>query len=204
MRFDEIVDTEGLGPDDEARLRHVHELLVQAGPPPDLSPGLHEAPSLRPVDDPPEVAFLFRRRRGLAVVLALAATIAAFAGGYAFGHSKSKTASFAAARVVPMHGKAGQLAALEIGKQDSVGNWPMLLELSGLPTQANHGAYYELWLTRDGKPVAPCGSFRVTSKKTRVRLSVPYSFHAFDGWVVTAQPANDHGQPGPVVLTTSA
>lgn len=201
MRFEDIVDTEGLGAEDEARLRHVHDLLLQAGPPPDLSPGLNEAPSLRPAEDPPEVAFLFRRRRGLAVVLALAAAIAAFAGGYAFGHSRAST-SFQAERLVPMHGHAaGQLAVLKIAKADSVGNWPMELTVRGLPTQAARGAYYELWLTRGGKPVVPCGTFRVTSKTTTVRLSVPYSFHGQHGWVVTVQPANDHG-PGPVVLTT--
>ena len=40
--FDELVGE--LEPEEEARLRHVHELLVAAGPPPELPPALLEAP----------------------------------------------------------------------------------------------------------------------------------------------------------------
>ena len=42
--FKELIDADGLDPDEEARLRHMHELLVQAGPPPDLPPALEQAP----------------------------------------------------------------------------------------------------------------------------------------------------------------
>jgi hypothetical protein len=77
----------------------------------------------------------------------------------------------------------------------------MELFVSGLPTQKNPQAYYELWLTKQGKPVAPCGSFRVNARNTTVHLSVPYTFSHFDGWVVTAQPAHLRSI-GPVVLRT--
>jgi hypothetical protein len=201
--FDDLIGSEGLTPEEEAKLRRVHELLVQVGPPPDLSPELELPPVPSEQADPPEVAYLLRRRRGLAAVLALAAALAAFVGGYAFGHSKGKPAAFAASRVVPMHApqRAGTHGVIRIARSDSVGNWPMLVEVSGLPQQANRQAYYELWLTHKGKPVAPCGSFRVHSKTTRVRLTVPYELKGYDGWVVTAQPAEVH-TPGPVVLTT--
>ena len=43
--FDDMVDREGLGADEEARLRRVHDLLVQAGPPPDLPPALERPPT---------------------------------------------------------------------------------------------------------------------------------------------------------------
>ena len=62
---------------------------------------------------------------------------------------------------------------INIAEKDSVGNWPMQVEVSGLPEQTSRAAYYELWLTHNGKAVAPCGSFRVNAKTTRVRLSVP-------------------------------
>jgi hypothetical protein len=78
----------------------------------------------------------------------------------------------------------------------------MVLEVNGLPQQTDRRAYYELWLTRHGKPVLPCGSFRAAKRTTTVRLSVPYSLKGFDGWVVTREGAHDRGQPGPVVLTT--
>lgn len=199
--FDEIVGTEGLRPDEEAKLRRVHELLVQAGPPPDLSPELARPPVPSAEADPPEVAFLLRRRRGPAAVLALAAALAVFVGGYAFGHSKAKPAAFASIRTVAMHGSAGTHAVIRIAAQDSVGNWPMLVEVRGLPEQSDRRAYYELWLTRHGKPVAPCGSFRVHGKTTRVRFTVPYSLKGYDGWVVTAQPPRVH-EPARVVLST--
>ncbi len=201
MSFDDLIGGDGLTAEEEARLRRVHELLVAAGPPPDLSPGLQAPPVPSEEADPPEVAYLFRRRRGLVAALALAAALAAFAGGYAFGHGKAKPAAFAAERTVPMHGAAGSHGVIRIAAADSVGNWPMQVEVSGLRAQADQRSYYELWLTRNGKPVAPCGAFRVHGKTTTVRLSVPYSLRTFDGWVVTAQPpaAQD---PGRVVLTT--
>jgi hypothetical protein len=203
MSFDELIGTEGLSREEEATLRRVHELLVAAGPPPDLSPDLSLPPVPNAEADPPEVAFLLRRRRGRAVVLALAATLAAFVGGYAFGHTKGKPAAFSSVRAVAMHGVAGTAShgVINIAAKDSVGNWPMLVEVSGLPEQQTQAAYYELWLTHNGKAVVPCGSFRVHGKTTRVRLSVPYSLKNFDGWVVTAQPPASNGL-GPVVLTT--
>ena len=200
MRFDDVVGSEGLTPDEEARLRRVHDLLVQAGPPPDLSPEL-AAPALLQ-DEPREIPLIYRRRRGLTAVLALAAALAVFAGGYAFGHGKAKPAAFSSAHTLAMYGtQPTARGVIEVAAPDEVGNWPMLVEVTGLPEQTNPRAYYELWLTRHGKPVASCGSFRVHGKTTRVRLSVPYALRAFDGWVVTMQPARVH-TPGRIVLTT--
>ena len=203
MSFDDIVGTDGLTHEEEAKLRRVHELLVAAGPPPDLSPDLSLPPVPTEEADPPEVAFLLRRRRGRALVLALAATLAAFVGGYAFGHSKGKPAAFTSIRTVAMHGPSGGAShgVINIAEKDSVGNWPMQFEVSGLPQQQNRAAYYELWLTQNGKAVAPCGSFRVNAKTTRVRLSVSYPLKRFDGWVVTSQTGKRDGL-GPIVLTT--
>src|SRR5579885_2046931 len=114
MSFDDLIGGDGLTAEEETRLRRVHELLVAAGPPPDLSPGLQAPPVPSEEADPPEVAYLFRRRRGLVAALALAAALAAFAGGYAFGHGKARTAAFAAERTVPMHGAAGSRGVIRI------------------------------------------------------------------------------------------
>ncbi|HEX3805709.1 MAG TPA: hypothetical protein VHV52_02910 [Gaiellaceae bacterium] len=200
MSFDDIVGREDLSPDEEARLRRVHDLLVEAGPPPDLPPELEHP--VQPKDaDVLEFPLLMRRRIAVAGIAAVAAAIAVFAGGYAFGHSKGKPAAFAAVHVVPMHGSSGRLAVIKIGHADAAGNWPMLIQVSGLPKQSSAASYYELWLTRNGKPIAPCGGFRVHGDTTTVHLTVPYSLKKFDGWVVTAQPPSDRGV-GPVVLTT--
>ena len=199
-RFDDLVDREGLEPAEESRLRRVHELLVQAGPPPDLPPGLERPPTAPAEAEIVQFPLLPRRRRTIAAVAAIALVLLAFGGGYFVGHGKTKLTTFPTKRAVPMHG-AGALAVLRLAPKDGAGNWPMQLEVNNLPTQKDPRAYYELWLTRNGKPVAPCGTFRVNARTTTVRLSVPYDFKRFDGWVVTRQAANVH-TPGAVVLTT--
>jgi hypothetical protein len=196
--FDDLIDREGLGADEEARLRRVHDLLVQAGPPPDLPPALERPPTAPVEGELVQFPMLPRRRWTLAAVAAATLVLLAFGGGYLIGHSKPT--AFAATRVVPMHG-GNALALLRVARKDSAGNWPMQLEVNNLPTQSDSRAYYELWLTRDGKPIAPCGTFRVNARTTTLRLSVPYNFKSFDGWVVTRQGVNDSG-PGPVVLST--
>lgn len=198
--FDDLVGGEGLAPDEEARLRRVHELLVQAGPPPDLPPSLEHPPTAPAEAEIVQFPLLPRRRWTMAAVAAIALVLLAFGGGYIVGHGKTKATSFATKRVVPMHG-ANALALLRLAPKDGAGNWPMQLEVNNLPTQKNPAAYYELWLTRNGKPVAPCGTFRVNARTTTVRFSVPYDFKRFDGWVVTKQDANDR-LAGAVVLTT--
>lgn len=198
--FDDMVDREGLGSDEEARLRRVHELLVQAGPPPDLPPGLERPPTAPAEAEIVQFPLLPRRRWTLAAVAAIALLVLAFGGGYLVGHAKTKPTSFATKRVVPMHG-GNAVALLRVASKDSAGNWSMELEVNNLPTQSDRRAYYELWLTRNGKPVAPCGTFRVNQRTTTIRLSVPYDFRRFNGWVVTRQGVHDNG-PGPVVLST--
>jgi hypothetical protein len=199
-RFDDMVDREGLAPDEEARLRRVHDLLVQAGPPPDLPPALERPPMAPAEAELVQFPLLPRRRWALAAVAAVSFVVLAFGGGYLVGHAKTKATSFATKRVVPMHGN-NAVALLRLAPKDSAGNWPMQLEVNNLPRQQSARAYYELWLTQNGKPIAPCGAFRVNARTTTVRLSVPYDFKRFDGWVVTRQGANDHA-PGTVVLTT--
>jgi hypothetical protein len=100
-----------------------------------------------------------------------------------------------------MHGSGHAQALIRISSRDEVGNWPMELDVTGLPKQSNRVAYYELWLTKGHKPVEPCGAFRVSSDTTKVRFTIPYDGASADGWVVTAQP-NGTASPGPIVLTT--
>lgn len=201
--FDDLVDTDDLDEAEEARLRRMHDLLVQAGPPPELSPAL-----LQPPGERPEEADVFRfpltiqGRRGALFVGALAAAAVVLAVGFALGHARARPAPFAAQRVVGMTGVAGSTAAIRIGAADSVGNVPMLVTVRGLPPQPHPGDYYELWLTRNGKPVEPCGGFRVHGSTTTVRLSVPYRLDRTSGWVVTSWQAG-HRRAGPVVMRTA-
>jgi hypothetical protein len=199
-KFEDLIDREGLSSDEEARLRRVHDLLVMAGPPPDLPPALERPPAAPPPDAEVVQFPLFPRRRwALLAVAALAVALIVFGGGYLTGHAKKKPTSFPARFVVPMHG-SDALAILRVAPKDDAGNTPMQLEVNNLPTQKK-GDYYTLWLTRHGKAIVPCGSFRVNERTTTVRLSVPYNFSHFQGWVVTKQTPTHHS-PGPIVLTT--
>jgi hypothetical protein len=198
--FHDIVDTTGLDPDEEARLRRAHALLVQAGPPADLPPALEAPPTQLAEAEIVQFPLLPQRRWAVAAVAAATLALLTFIGGYFYGNSKSKPSAFTPTRVVEMHGTGQADAVLRLAPPDSVGNWPMEMIVEHLPSQSARSSYYELWLTKNGKAVAPCGTFRVHGKKTTVRFTVPYDMHNFDGWIVTAQ-QRDQNAPGPVVLT---
>ncbi len=199
--FNELVG-EGLPADEEARLRRTHELLLEAGPLPELPPGLAE-PSTEHVRERRSegmgVFQLFpRRRAGAALALAAAVALVAFLGGYVAGYRHN---GFTSSYAVAMHAPTGNAAAeIKIGKRDSLGNSPMEVEVRGLPKLRN-GAYYEMFLTH-GKHWLTCGTFAAGGAKTaKVRLTAPYEFHHGDGWVVTVhQPGQS--SPGRTVLTT--
>jgi hypothetical protein len=198
--FDDLVDGDGLSPEELARLRSVHELLVEAGPPAELPPALEHVPD----GEPPEGEILqfplMPKRRWIAAgLIAAAFVLAAFGAGYLVGDRHKPSASFETRRVIPMTGK-NALASIRAGYRDEVGNWPMEFVVSGLPKQPE-GGYYDLYLTRGGRPLILCGSFRVKDRTTTVRFTVPYRVKPGDGWVVTAQPPGHH-EPGRVVLST--
>jgi hypothetical protein len=86
-----------------------------------------------------------------------------------------------------------------VGERDAAGNWPMHLVATGLPRLPADG-YYVVFLTRHGKPVAPCGSFIVHGGSADAYLNAPYRLRGA-GWVITLQHHGDR-RPGRVVLTT--
>jgi Anti-sigma-K factor rskA len=176
------------------QLLRAHEALLTAGPPAELPPGLEHAP-----DPEPKVTFLPKRRRYTAIAVAAAIALVALAGGYAFGQNRAG-GGFRTAFVAQLEGPGTASGEIEVGNVDSAGNWPMILSVDGLK-RLPAGGYYELLLTRAGKPVASCGTFVVDSNGTRVRLNAPYKLKTFDGWVVAR---HVNGVPGePVVLRTS-
>lgn len=195
--FRELVGGDDLSPDEEARLQRVHEMLVAAGPPPELPPRLAE-PDPAPREDSP-VAFLPRRRAGLALALAAALALVTFVGGFVAGqHRGSK---FPTKFTVAMHGTAvatNASAQINVAADDGNGNWPLQVVVHGLKPLPK-GQYYEMYLTRRGKPVATCGTFRLASGDS-VRLNAPYELRHFDGWIVTREGAGLRHHP--VVLTT--
>jgi hypothetical protein len=181
--FHELVGDEGT-PKELAQLRRAHDLLVAAGPPPELSPRLADAPAT----EAGRASWLPDRRRGAArLVLAAAVAAGAFGIGFLVGdrgsgefpHSGSPIAMHALQPGSPAR------ASILIGDRDQVGNWPLLVRVNGLK-RLPRGEYYELYLTRKGRPAAYCGAFAVDdSGRTVVHLSVPYRLKRFDGWIVT-------------------
>ncbi|MEK6275712.1 MAG: hypothetical protein AABM30_10280 [Actinomycetota bacterium] len=182
--------------EERARLERVHELLVEAGPPPEMPPSLLEAPDRRAQP----VSFLPRRRAGAALSLAATIAVVAFLGGYLLGFRHN---SFDSTRELPMHGTSiapTAQAVIKLGKRDKAGNWPMVVTVKGLRPLPERG-YYELFVKRDGRFLR-CGIFNVEAGTTSVDFSVPYSFERNDGWIVTRWRRGED-EPGPPLLTTS-
>jgi hypothetical protein len=181
--FDELVGTD-LGAVERERLRRVHELLIEAGPPPELSPPVPVQLDTR------------RRRRGALLALAAALGAVIFAVGVLVGDRGDRPGTF---DVVTMTGTAyttGLSASLTIFDADDAGNWPMELEVDGLQPSSGGGPY-ELWLTRDGDLAAQCGSFLAEADGTTVvPLNAPYKLKEFDGWVVVVE-----GSTSPLLTT---
>ena len=135
-------------------------------------------------------------------MLALAATIAllAFLGGFLAGQ---RGESFSTVRSIPMHGTGlaqNASATIDLGDLDASGNWPLRVELRNLPGLPR-GGYYEMFLTKNGKPAASCGAFAASGSSSTVRLNAPYDLRRFNGWVVTMERP---GSPAHQVMLTTA
>jgi hypothetical protein len=202
--FDDLVDGDDLSPDERRRLEAVHEMLVAAGPPPDLPAALREPPT--PVELDANVVPIPSRqpqRRRVAwalVAAAVALSLACLGGGYALGDHFGSS-STEVVRVVPMTG-SGARASVSLESVQRGGNWPMQLTVTGLPKQSDRG-YYELFVWRDGKPGYPCVGFKMAHGTTTVRFTVPYELTADTELVVTAiEPGKVHW-PGKVVMRTA-
>jgi hypothetical protein len=167
-------------PDELERLGRVHDLLVRAGPPPELPGELADAPQ----PDAP-VALLPRRHWRTLAALAAALALAAFGAGWlAASAGDSDDEAFPAIDFrVPMAGTPAAphaVASIAVAERDEAGNWPLAMTIRGLPDDQS----YELWLTKKGKLAALCGPFR-TDGDSVAYLNAPYRLRQYDGWVVT-------------------
>ena len=192
-RFDDLIEGD-VTEAERARLEHVHELLVAAGAPPELSPKLESGPTL--------AMTLGREARPRGRRLALiAATVAILAAAFLLGYlAGNRGGGLASARTLQLTGTRAApsaLASLQILPSDTSGNWPMRLTATGLPKLGGKW-YYEVFLVRNGKIYAPCGSF-VSNGGADVTLNAPYELKPHDTWVVTRRKWGDH-KAGTVVL----
>lgn len=192
--FIDLVGDEG-SQEELEQLRRAHDLLLAAGPPPELSPRIREAPAA--ISKKTRVP---QRRRFTAVVIAVGLVAAGFGVGLVVADKGSEQA--APEHVYPMHPPSGTGAArasVALGEKDSVGNWPLVVQVSGLKTLPK-GQWYELYLVRAGKIAGWCGSFNVKEEgRTTVSMTVPYVLKRGDQWVVT----QSKGSPEPPWLLTT-
>lgn len=194
--FDELVGTEELGGHERERLKHVHELLVAAGPPPELSPALETGPTLA-LTMGRRRTHTWRRPALLAAALVVLA-LAAF-GGYVAGNNGGT--QFSAVQTLRMHGTEAApraVGSIAIGERDGP-NWPMRIVAKGLPPLRGR-EYYEVWIVRKNQAPARCGGFLIQNGSVRTYLNAPYKLKGA-GWKVTRQNPGERN-PGLVVLST--
>lgn len=174
--FDDVVGGEG-SPEELEGLRHVHDLLVSAAPPPsDMR--LRRAPRIRA---------LVPRSWAIGAI-ALAAAMSAVVG-VAIGHALGQGEEFRSGFTRPMHGVGSTAAAsalIRVGAEDANGNRPLLMSVRALPS-SKEGSWYELYLTKKGKPVIACGIFQTGRLgAAKVNMNAPADLEEYDGWIVTA------------------
>lgn len=185
--FDELVGGD-LEPTERERLLRVHDLLIEAGPPPELSSELAR---------PRQNVVAMRSARGTRVLaLAAALGIVLFAIGFLAGDRADDPRTDFVVAMTGIGEAARARASLEIFEADPAGNWPMEMRVTGLRPSAS-GKPYELWLTRGTDLAALCGSFLAEPDGTTVvPLNAPYKLREFDGWVVV-----EEGSKAPLLTT---
>jgi hypothetical protein len=196
--FDELVGAETTGAERE-RLRNAHQLLLQAGAPAELPPGLRKAPSMGSVVKLEQRRKV--RRRALVLIAAALSVAVVFFAGYAVANHGGGKGTPALAASVSLTGT--RLAPQAQGQLEvwhpNAGNWPMKLRVSGLP-ELPRRSYYVVYWVRDGRIVASCGQFRVDGPQAlTVSLNAPYPIEHGDTWVVTRQGFGGP-EPGKLVL----
>jgi hypothetical protein len=186
--FRELIGND-LEPAERERLERVHDMLIAAGPPPELPQELADPPRQEG-----KLVELARRRLRTGLVLAAAIVIAAFAAGYLLGArgEESTSGSFTAVKTAVLGKSASRLAVVRIGDLDENGNRPMEVTVDGLD-RLSGGDYYTLFMTRNGKPIVTCGTFNVRDDGvTTVRLTSAYDLARFDGMMLSRYSAKDH------------
>jgi hypothetical protein len=180
-----------ISPDEMAELERVDRLLRSVPPPPSEVPGT----LTRSVERIGTERRLWTRRR-LAAVAALAAALSALF----FGVGRWTDTDGAHYRVtVPLQATASAPSAsglIKVADRDeSTGNWELQLRVSGLP-KLSGGEYYVLWLAKNGKYVATCGTFNVGRGTTTVDMTVSYRLSDYDSWVISS-----HKEDSPWLLS---
>jgi anti-sigma-K factor RskA len=173
-----------LSPEELAELERVDRLLRSVPPPPSEVPGT----LTRSVERIGSERRLWTPRR-LAAVAAIAAGLAALFFGVGRWTDDGTDYRF----TIPLRATAGAPSAsglIKVADRDAAtGNWELQLRVSGLP-RLSAGEYYVLWLAKNGKYAATCGTFNVGSGTTTVDMTVSYRLGDYDSWVISSHEEN--------------
>lgn len=170
-----------LTPEELAKLERVDRVLRSVPAPPPEVPGT----LTRSVARIGTERRLWTSRRLFAVAAVAAALAATFFGvgrwtntggpHYRLSIPLEATASARSA--------SGQIRVAD--RDDATGNWELQLKVAGLP-RLSGGDYYVLWLAKNGKYAATCGTFNVGGGTTTVDMTVSYRLEDYDRWVVSS------------------
>jgi anti-sigma-K factor RskA len=169
---------EDLSPEDRVRLERVDRLLRSVPAPPPEVPGSLD----RAVNRIGTERRLWTTRRFVAAV-ALAAALAALFFGVGRWTSGGEPHYRATVRMTPAASNPRASASIKLGEREANGNWKLRLQVDGLPELGGDG-YYVLWLAKDGKYAATCGTFKVRGPTT-VDMTVSYQLSEYDAWVIS-------------------
>jgi len=189
--FDELIGDEPDGVERD-RLRRAHNLLLEAGPPPELKPEMEAGPTLAMTLS--RTRTIARKRRPFLLTAAAAALVAAVIGlgvlGRGHGHQYP---SFSLRGTVFSPNASGTLYIVSTKTSTP----RMKIEVKGLAAIKKP---YVVYLVRNGKAIAPCGSFTVADPNREVTavLHSPYPVQSSDKWIVTGPGLGN--RIGPTVL----
>jgi hypothetical protein len=167
-----------LSQEERAKLERVDRLLRSVPAPPSEVPGSLDRAVDRIGTEPGQWTPL-----RLAAALALAVTLAAlfFAmGRWTTGGEPHYRASI---QMKPAAGNPRASGLIKLGDREANGNWKLRLQVDGLPELGGDG-YYVLWLAKDGKYAATCGTFKVRGDTT-IDMTVSYRLSEYDAWVIS-------------------
>jgi hypothetical protein len=167
-----------LSPEERAKLERVDRMLRSVPAPPSEVPGSLD----RAVDS----IGLERRDwtpRRLAAAVALAVSLAALFFGVGRWTTGGEPHYRASVQMKPAASNPRASALIKLGDRDANGNWKLKLQVDGLPELGGDG-YYVLWLAKDGKYAATCGSFKARGETT-IDLTVSYRLSEYDAWVIS-------------------
>ena len=167
-----------LNQEDRAKLERVDRLLRSVPAPPSEVPGSLDRAVNRIGTE--------RRHwtpRRLAAAVALAVALAALffgVGRWTTGGEPHYRASIEM-KAAASNPRASGL--IKLGDREANGNWKLRLQVDGLPELGGDG-YYVLWLAKDGKYAATCGTFKVRGETT-IDMTVSYRLSEYDAWVIS-------------------